>query len=64
MQIGGSTPLELEDEVNFTAGVHTLTGAYKATRIALLMTAAERSNKRELGQVIPREWPTTATAEC
>ena len=53
MQIGRSTPLELEDEVHFTAGIHTLTGAYKATSVALLMTAAERSSKRELGQVIP-----------
>ena len=52
MQVVDSAQLDLEDEVTFTAGVVALTGACKATSIGLLMSATERSNQRELGQVL------------
>lgn len=54
MQVDDGAQLELEDGVTFTGGVAALTGAYKATTVGFLMTAADRSNQRELGQVVHR----------
>lgn len=61
MQVDGGARLEVDDEVNFSAGVIAQTGAYKATGVSLLMTAAERSQNRELGQVQPTSSSTLAS---
>lgn len=51
LQVKEGTELKLEDEVSFCAGLNAATGAYKALSVSLEMTANERENKQELGQV-------------
>ena len=50
-QVEEGQQVKLDDEVSFRTGLNASTGAYKAITVSLLMTAAERGNKRELGQV-------------